>query len=187
MNIYVRYFDHEALFHTAEEVVEFLRNLNDFEVTPEIENAVFEYGRGNMPYAKRCHVRPGTYFLLIKNTAETLEEFKANRRPAETTSFTDKRGKEIRTEQLEEEKEGWYKCSIKFKRVVLIPGTDKNHYQDTLFSAYVHGQSGIDCYNRIIKHLHNRQDIDPRSQFPSPKGANYKFEYVSEATPVEKA
>ena len=107
MNIYVRYFDHEALFHTAEEVVEFLRNLNDFEVTPEIENAVFEYGRGNMPYAKRCHVRPGTYFLLIKNTAETLEEFKANRRPAETPSFTDKRGKEIRTEQLEEEKEGW--------------------------------------------------------------------------------
>ena len=40
MNIYVRYFDHEALFRTAEEVVEFLRNLNDFEVTPEIENAV---------------------------------------------------------------------------------------------------------------------------------------------------
>ena len=91
------------------------------------------------------------------------------------------------TDIPEEEKEGWYKCSIKFKRVVLIPGTDKNHYQDTIFSAYVHGRSGIDCYNRVIKHLHNRQDIDPRSQFPSPKGANYKFEYVSEETPVEKA
>lgn len=186
MNIYVRYFDHEALFHTPEEVVEFLKSLNDFVVTPEIENSVYDYGRGNMPYAKRCHIRPGTYFLLIKNTAETLEEFKANRRPAENPHVIEKRGKEQRAEELDMEKEGWYRCTLKFKRVVLIPGTEKNHYQDTLFTAYVHGKSGIDCYQRVINHLKNRQDIDPRSQFPSPKGANFKFEYVNDDTVIEQ-
>lgn len=186
MNIYVRYFNNEALLHTPEEVVEYLKKLNDFNVTREIESLVYDYYKGNMPYAKRCHVRPGTYFLLIKSMAGTLEEFKAHKKPTETPQTAEKKGKEIKAEQLEDVKEGWYRCTIKFKRVVLIPGTEKNHYQDTVFSAYVHGKSAIDCYNRILNHLKNRQDIDPRSQFPSPKGNNYKFEYVSENTPVKQ-
>ena len=33
MNIYVRYFEHEEIFRTAEEVVEFLRNINDLVMT----------------------------------------------------------------------------------------------------------------------------------------------------------
>lgn len=185
MNIYVRYFDHEDLFHTPEEVIDFLRRINDFVITPEIINTVQDYGHNNMPYAKRCHVRPGTYFLLIKSTAETLEEFKANRRPSESSFTQDKKGKEVRIEQLMEEKEGWYRCSIKFKRVLLIPGTEKNHYQDTLFSAYIHGKSGNDCYNRMLHHLKNRQDIDPRSQFPSARGANFTFTFVGDNVPVE--
>ena len=185
MNIYVRYFDHEALFHTSEEVIDFLRNLNDFNMTPEIINMIQDYGRNNMPYAKRCHVRPGTYFLLIKSTAENLSEFKANRRTNDDPTTPDKKGKELRYEQLAEEKEGWYRCTMKFKRVTLIPGTEKNHYQDTLFSAYVHGKSGNDCYNRILQHLRNRQDIDPRSQFPSPRGMNFTFEFVGDDVKID--
>ena len=32
------------------------------------------------------------------------------------------------------------------------------------------------CYDRIVEHLQNRQDVDPRSQFPSAKSNN--FEYI---------
>ena len=36
--------------------------------------------------------------------------------------------------------------------------------------------SGMDCYNRIVAHLAER--VDRRSQFPSAKGKNFKFEYL---------
>jgi len=34
----------------------------------------------------------------------------------------------------------------------------------------------MDCYNRIVEHL--RERVDPRSQFPSAKGKNFKFKYL---------
>ena len=74
---------------------------------------------------------------------------------------------------------------LSFKRVIAIPGTNKFQYKDTYFTARVKAHSPIDCYNRIIEHLRDRQDVDPRSQFPSAKGKNFKFQYLGMTLPED--
>ena len=70
-----------------------------------------------------------------------------------------------------------------FKRVIPIPGTSKFQYQDTRFSAYVKADSAQHCYERIVDHLKNRQDVDLRSQFPSSKGNSYTYRFIGDALP----
>ncbi|MBQ9179158.1 MAG: hypothetical protein IJ140_09320, partial [Prevotella sp.] len=71
---------------------------------------------------------------------------------------------------------GWYEGSLNFKRVVLIPATGKFEYRDTHFVAQCKANSGIDCYNRIVDYLNQR--VDSRSQFPSAKGKNFRFQFL---------
>ena len=97
--------------------------------------------------------------------------------------MTNKR--DIKAAQLAEERYGWYLGTIVFKRVLQIAGTTKFRYQDTTFQAYVKAKSGAECYNRVIEHLKNRTEIDPRSQFPSTKGSSFTFEYVGTELPTE--
>lgn len=72
--------------------------------------------------------------------------------------------------------DGWYEGELDFKRVVLIPGTGKHEYRDTVFVARCKAFSGIDCYNRIVEYLRTR--VDNRSQFPSAKGKKFHFKYL---------
>ena len=81
--------------------------------------------------------------------------------------------------RLNEICEGWYEGSLNFKRVVLVPGTGKFQYRDTLFVARVKASSGMECYERIIEHLRDR--VDERSQFPSAKGKNFSFRFLGYA------
>ena len=67
---------------------------------------------------------------------------------------------------------------ILFKRVVPIPGTNKFQYQDTRFKARCKAHNMQECYERIVDHLRSRQDVDPRSQFPSVKGKNFSCSYI---------
>lgn len=183
MNIYVRYFDYDTIAQSFEEVIDFLSSIPEIHITPELVADVRSYMESDMPYPKRYKIRPRVYFILIKTAAQDLEEFKANRRgPVPIDNDTASR-KEMRSAQLSTEKEGWYKASLNFKRVIQIPGTSKFQYQDTHFSAYAFATSGQDCYNRIIEHLKNRQDVDLRSQFPSARGANFNFDFVGEQLP----
>ena len=64
--------------------------------------------------------------------------------------------------------------------MVLIPETSKFQYKDTLFRVRLKAQSPMDCYNRIVDHLRNRQDVDSRSQFPSSKSSNFFYTYLGE-------
>ena len=80
--------------------------------------------------------------------------------------------------KLNEERFGWYEGTIDFKRVQLVPGTGKFQYRDTHFVARVKAVSGLDCYNRIVDHLSQR--VDSRSQFPSAKGKNFRFQYLGQ-------
>ena len=130
------------------------------------------------------HTHPGRiiYFILIKTTANSLEEFKANKKQ-EGNTVSENVGtnkKDIRLSLLSEEHYGWYRGTITFKRVILIPGTNKFQYQDTTFSALTKASSGQECYNRIIAHLKSREDIDLRSQLPSAKGNSFDFKFIKE-------
>lgn len=188
MNIYVRYFDHENVFANGEQIVQFLVSLHDFHMTPQLQNEILTYAQNNMPYPKRVKVRNNVYFILIKTTAVDLADFKAHRKTTtqntqapETPQREERRDE--RMEELKAERIGWYKSEVKFKRVVLVPGTQKCNYRDTTFSAYIYAKSGLDCYHQTIDHLRNRQDIDPRSQYPSEKKGNYVFTFLGNKVP----
>lgn len=187
MNIYARYFDQEVLVNDFQELIDFLSSIHDIRLTDDLVEDIRVYVESDMPYPKRYKIRPRVYFILIKTPASTLAEFKANRKvmpvaPAENETLNKK---EMRMSQLMDERFGWYKGTIIFKRVIQIPGTTKFQYQDTTFSACVKAVCGMECYNRIVGYLKDRQDVDLRSQFPSAKGQNFQFFYMGENLPEE--
>ena len=185
MNIYARFFDHDILAHSAEELFDFLGSLQGITLTDHLVADIRSYINGDMPYPKRYKVRPRIYFILIKTQAESMEEFKSHRKddstePRPARSEEQSKAREVRLLALAEPRRGWYFGRILFKRVLPIPGTGKFQYQDTDFQAYILAESGQDCYNRIVNHLKNRPDIDMRSQFPSTRGTNFEFRYLGE-------
>lgn len=190
MNLYIRYFDEECVVSNVSEAYEFLSSIPGIVLDEFFLNDLKQYMESPMPYPKRYKVRPRVYFIVIKTTAKDLAEFKANGGRS-AANVSDGIAKEMPVNRLMEEKIGWYEGMLSFKRVIAIPGTNKFQYKDTYFTARVKAHSPIDCYNRIIEHLRDRQDVDPRSQFPSAKGKNFKFQYLGmtllEDTMVQQA
>lgn len=183
MNIYIRYFDYEAVTHSFEELIDYIDSIGEIPIDKTLIDELSEYINSDVAYPKRYKVRPRVYFILIKTNVNTLEQFKANRRAnleaeASNELRPDFQYRDDRTMQLMAHREGWYLGRVNFKRVMLVPGTQKFQYRDTAFSAYVRANSAQHCYNRIIEHLRNRQDVDARSQLPSVKGNNFYYEYL---------
>ena len=183
MNIYARFFDQDILVHSVDEVIDFLQNIPDVVISQELVDDIHRYVESDMPYTKRYKIRPRVYFILIKTTAETMEEFKSNRKqqviPAPVQAELLNR-KDYKVSLLATQNFGWYHCSLTFKRVTLIPGTNKFQYQDTPFEALIKANNGQECYNRMMEYLKGRQDIDMRSQFPSAKGSSFQFEFIGD-------
>ena len=175
MNLYLRYFDKEILVSSVEEAIDFLCTIEDIEMTPMLEADIREYASSDIFYPKRYKVHPHVYFIIIKTEAKTLQDFKDKKAvhdsqdsvPAKTTPAL---------LRLNEIRDGWYEGVVDFKRVLLIPGTGKFQYRDTQFVARLKAISGLECYERMIDYL--RERVDDRSQFPSPKGKNFKFRYL---------
>lgn len=184
MNLYVRYFDNETLVSNVDEALDFLASIPEIQLEQNLIDDIKSYAENDQVYPKRYKIRPRVYFIIIKTKAETLEEFKANKKPmsnmAAAPETTGK--KEVKVGILSVENEGWYKSGITFKRVIPIPGTAKFQYQDTFFSAYIRATSGLECYDKMVNYLKNRQDVDLRSQFPSAKGNNFMFTYIGNPT-----
>ena len=199
MNLYIRYFNDEVVVQSTEQALDFIRGIENFNCTAQFEKDFREYAEGPMPYPKRYKVRARVYFIVIKTTATTLAEFKANGKgaqqalaqqdveeaavpqnavAAETAERKPLRQKDQIVLMLNKERPGWYEGTIRFKRVVYIPETGKCDYCDNTFVARVKAVSAQDCYNRMVEYLQSREDVDPRSQFPSPKGKNYVFNYL---------
>ena len=76
MNIYARYFDQDVLVHSFDELMEFLSEIPEIPINQRLIDDVRAYVQSDMPYPKRYKIRPRVYFILIKTTAETMEEFK---------------------------------------------------------------------------------------------------------------
>ncbi len=185
MNLYIRYFDEECVVHSVDEALGFISTFQGFTITPSFEAEFIDYVNSPMPYPKRYKVRSRVYFIVIKTTAETLDEFKANGKAGIGLEMGEGevhreflRPKDQIQARLNDEMPGWYEASLLFKRVVVVPETGKFDYMDTEFAARVKAYSAMDCYNRIVDHLRTRSDIDPRSQFPSAKGKNFHYTYL---------
>ncbi len=177
MNLYLRYFDREALVSNVNEAIDFLGSIPEIGLDSAMEADIRDYAASDVFYPKRYKVRPRVYFILIKTTAQTMEDFKDKKALRTGEAVADKRDLTANTvTRLTEETPGWYEGEFDFKRVVTIPATGKHEYRDTHFVAQCKANSGQDCYNRIIEYLRDR--VDGRSQFPSAKGKNFKYKYL---------
>ena len=174
MNLYLRYFDQETLVTSVDDAIDFLKSIPEIEMDAELEADVREYAASDLTYPKRYKVRPRVYFIVIKTTAQTMQDFKDKK--ALRTPTPAERMENPGVASLAQEAPGWYEGSLDFKRVVMVPATGKFEYRDTHFVADVKAESGLDCYNRIVDYL--RDCVDSRSQFPSAKGKNFHFRYL---------
>lgn len=175
MNTYIRFFDQETIVKTADEALDFLYSLDQFNIDDFIVREVTSYIEGNMTFPKRVKLPPRLYFIMIKTNAETMEEFKSYSATEKVDTATEK---ENLLNMLNEENIGWYQATIIFKRVISNPETGKHQYVDTEFEAKVFAKSIQDLYNQLVLHLQGRNDIDPRSQYPSIKGQNFKYQFL---------
>ena len=178
MNLYLRYFDSETLVYSVEEALGFLRQIPDIQLDRELEDDIREYADSDVMYPKRYKVRPRVYFIIIKTTAESMQDFKDKKavRPNAGMSNDHRDMSSSAANRLTEHREGWYEGRLDFKRVVQSPSTGKCEYRDTHFVARCKAFSGQDCYSRIVEHL--RERVDNRSQFPSAKGKNFQFTFL---------
>ena len=180
MNLYLRYFDREALAYNADEAIDFLRAIPEVDMTADLEADIRDYATSDVFYPKRYKVRPRIYFIIIKTAAATMNDFKqkkALRANIPNVQSGDRR--ELTSSvvtRLTEVKPGWYEGALDFKRVIMISSTGKHEYRDTHFVVRCKANSGQDCYNRIVEHLRDR--VDGRSQYPSAKGKNFRFKYL---------
>ena len=179
MNLYLRYFDKETLVYSVEEAIDFLASISEIGMNPDLEADIRDYYHSDVFYPKRYKVRPHVYFIVIKTTAETMQDFKDKKalhanKPQGALDKKDLLSGVVT--RLTEERYGWYEGSIDFKRVVLVPATGKYEYRDTHYEAICKAASGQECYERIVDYLKSR--VDSRSQFPSAKGKNFQFTYL---------
>ena len=179
MNLYLRYFDNETLVSNVDEALDFLRSIQDINVTPDLEADIRDYAESDVFFPKRYKVRSHVYFIVIKTVAATMLDFKQKkglRAPMQGNAGGRRAQVDNAIVQLNEVREGWYEGELDFKRVVMIPATGKHEYRDTKFVVRCKANSGQDCYDRIVDHLRGR--VDNRSQFPSSKGKNFHFKYL---------
>lgn len=187
MNLYVRYFDNECVARSVEESLDFLRGIEEIKLDNNVANRITTFLNSSNLYPFRLKVSYSNYVLFLKTEAENLEQFKIeeqqrrDQRSSENPHLqTMAEKKKSILDALKQEHIGWYEASLLFKRVVLVPQTQKFQYFDTRFRVRCKADSAMDCYNRIIDYLKTREDIDPRSQFPSAKSQNFEYRFLGE-------
>ena len=177
MNVYARYYDGEAVVSSFDELI---YNLKSFGVPETVFDDrfiddIYDFINSKNIHPKRFRVTQRQYFILIKTNVDTLEEFKAN---AKKNSNAEGDKKAERLSALQEPNPGWYDCTLTFKRVIYSEAKSRFIYVDTPFRVKLKAGSPADAYSRIVEHLQNRQDIDPRSQYPSIKGRNFSYTFL---------
>ena len=175
MNLYIRYFDDETLVHSVEEGLAFLSSLEDVEVNDSIATELEKFMSSSAMYPKHIKVHARSFFIAIKTTAKTMEEFKSK---GANPGKEEKSAQKEALAQYSSYQPGWYAAKIVFKRVVLMPETQKSQYVDTTFICKVKADSIQECYDKVVGHLRNRQDVDVRSQYPSIKSSNFEFDFL---------
>ena len=177
MNLYIRYFDDETLVHSVSEAMNFLSSLDDVDANEGIRQELEKFMASPAMFPKHIKVHARSFFIAIKTTAATMEEFKAK---GASQNKTEKEAKKEMLAAYSTPQPGWYAAKVTFKRVVIAPDTQKCHYIDTPFVCKLRAQSTQDCYDKVLLHLRGRQDIDPRSQYPSIKSPNFEWNYLGE-------
>lgn len=182
MNLYLRFFDDETLVHSVDEGLAFLATLDDVEVTNEMAAELQKFMQSSAMFPKHIKVKARNFFIAIKTTAATMEEFKAKG----AGQNKEEKGKALDLQAVYgKHQPGWYAAKMTFKRIIVLPDTLKAQPIDTPFACKLKAESPQDCYDKVINYLRERQDVDPRSQFPSIKNANFEYRFLGDTEPGE--
>lgn len=182
-NLYIRYFDREVVVSSIDDAMDFLDSIKEIKIETNVADRIMAFMDSKDTFPFRLKVSYSNYILFLKTDAVDLREFREmemmrKERMDNNRSMSMADRKRNILDGLRAINPGWYQGSLLFKRVVLIPGTNKFEYQDTRFTARCKANSAMDCYERIIAHLKGRHEIDPRSQFPSAKSCNFDYKYL---------
>ena len=115
MNLYLRYFDNETLVSHVDEAIDFLRSIQDINVTPEMEADIRDYAASDVFFPKRYKVRAHVYFIIIKTVADTMLDFKQKKglRSQTPNIAQDRRGQSDNSLfLLTQTREGWYEGAL---------------------------------------------------------------------------
>lgn len=177
MNIYIRYFDDEALCHNMGEIREYLDSIAEIEVTPKMLDEIAAYAESDIVFPKRYKVTSRNYFIMIKTELESLADFHANAKEKREASGEQPGRFSSVYDQVQE---GWYQCEKRFKRVVPVSidgETPKYEYVETSIEALIYGSTPRECHDQLVEYLKERDDLDARCQYPSLKESNFLYEY----------
>lgn len=185
MNLYVRYFDHECVVKSVDEAIEFLSGIGEIKLENNVNSRITTFLNSSNLYPFRLKVSYSNYVLFLKTEAETLEQFKEEEamrkeQKHDNHAQTIQDRKRSIIEALNEQKPGWWETTLLFKRVVPAEN-GKFQYVDTRFRVKLKAISAMDAYTRVVEHLKQREDVDPRSQFPSAKSANFEYKFLEPA------
>ena len=72
MNLYIRFFDNEALVHNADEALDFLASIPEIPIDKKLEDEIRSYADSDVSFPKRCKVRPHVYFIIITRPLRVL-------------------------------------------------------------------------------------------------------------------
>ena len=172
MNLYLRYFDKETFAYNIDEALDFLYSIDEIGMNPDMARDVAEYVESNIGYPKRYKVRQHVYFIIIKTEAANMQDFKDKKALKPQSKSSEGQSEP----NLNVGKFGWYEGALTFKRVSIVPGTQKFQYIDTEFIVRCKAASPADCYSRIVSHLRGR--VDARSQFPAAKGKYFRYTFL---------
>ena len=113
MNLFIRYFSHEALAHNVNEAIEFLGTISEIKLDGTVPGRISNFLYSNNTFPFRLKVSYSNYVLFLKTEANTLEEFhileqKAKEEKAEGKgqSMADKKRSIMKA--LNESHPGWY-------------------------------------------------------------------------------
>lgn len=202
MNYYIRFFDKDVLVSSYEEAYDFLASIPQIKMDDVRGDILKKFIEGPSKFPLRLKVTPKVYALVLKTDETDIDKLRGgnsnerhltapmpdesefgNHRPADmAVPPIDewKRRTYDRMMQLNDEVPGIYEGCLIFKRVVPIEENSmKVCYKDTRFTARMRAFSGLDCYNQIVEHLKGRQDVDPRSQYPSAKSSKFDFKLLA--------
>lgn len=207
MNYYIRFFDKDVLVSSFEEAYDFLASIPQIKMDDVRGEILRKFIEGPSKFPLRLKISPKVYALVLKTDESDIGKLRGGnnveqRRPAAPEPMAQdyrmhrpmdlgaapidewKRRTYDRMMQLNDEVPGIYEGCLVFKRVVPIEENSmKVCYKDTRFVARMRATSGIDCYNQLVDHLKGRQDVDPRSQYPSAKSNKFDFKLLQRESP----
>lgn len=177
MNYYARYFDSEGVFSSPQALVDFIASIPQIMMTEELAGAIKQFCADKTSFPRHFRLPNKNTFIVIKTTAETLDEFKTRGANGGSVPVESKEPKHIPADDI---RPGVYDVHMNFRRAIVNPETRKCCFVDETFQVEMLAQSQRQCFEVVIDYLKNHPDVDSRSQYPGIRTSNFTATLIRE-------